>query len=144
MADADMLSKQYGLSDRSLETVKKLLSKYPGIQSAVLYGSRAKGNYKNGSDIDITLHTDDTFTHADLLHLMGDFDDSDLPYMVDVSDYRKLGNESLKEHIRRVGKVLYERQANIVDIPFITKSIRGCSKTSVLGQAHSIDIGKIS
>jgi predicted nucleotidyltransferase len=110
MADPDPLSKQYGLSDRSLETVKRLLSQYPGIRSAVLYGSRAKGSYKNGSDIDLTLHTDDTFTHADLLRLMGDFDDSDLPYMVDVSEYRKLQNESLKEHIRRVGKVLYERQ----------------------------------
>jgi predicted nucleotidyltransferase len=109
MPDGDLRSEHYGLSDRSLETVKKLLAKYPGIRSAVLYGSRAKGSYKNGSDIDLTLHTDDAFTHADLLRLMGDFDDSDLPYMVDVSDYRKLQNENLKDHIRQVGKVLYER-----------------------------------
>jgi predicted nucleotidyltransferase len=109
MADADPRPGQYGLSARSLETVKKLLSKYPGIRSAVLYGSRARGSYKNGSDIDLSLHTDDTFTHADLLRLTGDFDDSDLPYMVDVSDYRKLQNENLREHIRRVGKVLYKR-----------------------------------
>ncbi|MDR0709989.1 MAG: nucleotidyltransferase domain-containing protein [Spirochaetaceae bacterium] len=109
MADADLRPGQYGLSARSLETVKKLLSKYPGIRSAVLYGSRARGTYKNGSDIDLTLHTDDAFTHADLLRLANDFDDSDLPYMVDLSEYRKLQNENLKEHIRRVGKVLYER-----------------------------------
>jgi predicted nucleotidyltransferase len=109
MADVDERAKRYGLSDRALGTVKRLLANYPSIRSAVLYGSRAKGSYKNGSDIDITLHTDDTFTHADLLRLMGDFDDSDLPYMVDVSDYRSLRNENLKEHIRRVGKVLYER-----------------------------------
>jgi predicted nucleotidyltransferase len=111
MADAGESVGQYGLSDRALETVTRLLAKYPDIQSAVLYGSRAKGSYKNGSDIDLTLHTDDTFTHADLLRLRGDFDDSDLPYRVDISDYCKLENESLKEHIRRVGKVLYERES---------------------------------
>ena len=100
---------EYGLPDRTLATVKTVLSKYPGIRSAVLYGSRAKGNYKKGSDIDITLHTDGAFSHRDLLRLMGDFDDSDMPYIVDVSDYRSLQNENLKDHIRRVGKVLYER-----------------------------------
>jgi predicted nucleotidyltransferase len=109
MAEEDPRPGQYGLSARALETVKKLLSKYPGIRSAVVYGSRARGSYKSGSDIDLTLHTDDTFTHTDLLRLAGDFDDSDLPYMVDLSDYRKLGNESLKEHIRRFGKILYQR-----------------------------------
>jgi predicted nucleotidyltransferase len=109
MADAGERVGQFGLSGRALETVTRLLAKYPGIRSAVLYGSRAKGSYKNGSDIDLSLHTDDAFSHADLLRLMGDFDDSDLPYMVDILDYRKLENEGLKEHIRRVGKVLYER-----------------------------------
>ncbi|WP_010254825.1 nucleotidyltransferase domain-containing protein [Treponema primitia] len=104
------MAAEYGLSNRALKTVKDILSKYPGIQSAVLYGSRAKGNYKNGSDIDITLHTDDAFTYKDLLDLKGDFDESDLPHMVDVSNYRTLENENLKDHIRRVGKVLYERQ----------------------------------
>jgi predicted nucleotidyltransferase len=100
---------QYGLSDHTRETIKNLLSKYPGIQSAVLYGSRAKGVYRNGSDIDIVLHTDGTFSYTDLLHLMGDFDDSDMPYLVDVSDYRNVHNEDLKDHIRRVGKIFYER-----------------------------------
>jgi hypothetical protein len=38
---------------------------------------------------------------------MGDFDDSDMPYFVDVSIYSKLDNPQLKEHIQRVGKILY-------------------------------------
>jgi predicted nucleotidyltransferase len=110
MADAALDARHHGLSARSLGTIKKLLAKYPGIRSAVLYGSRAKGSYKTGSDIDLALHTDDTFVHADLLRLISDFDDSDLPYMVDLLEYRKLQNESLRDHIRRAGKVLYERQ----------------------------------
>ncbi|GHV90888.1 hypothetical protein AGMMS50268_13910 [Spirochaetia bacterium] len=101
---------QYGLSDYTLETIRAILGKYPGVQSAILYGSRAKGNFKTGSDIDITLHTDNSFTHGDLLDVMGDFDDSDMPYMADISIYSSLENQNLKDHIRRVGKVLYEKQ----------------------------------
>jgi predicted nucleotidyltransferase len=104
---------QYGLSDRALNTITAILAKYPGIQSVVLYGSRAKGNYKIGSDIDITLRTGDSFSHADLLRLMNDFDDSDLPYLVDISLFDAIGNADLKDHIRRVGKVLYEKGAEL-------------------------------
>ena len=98
---------QYGFSDRTFTTLNSIFQKYPGIKQAVLYGSRAKGKYRNGSDIDLSLKTDDTFTRSDLLHIWGDFDDSDLPYFVDVSIYDKLSNPDLKAHIDRVGKVLY-------------------------------------
>ena len=98
---------KYGLPDRTLDTLDSIFRKYPGIRQAVLYGSRAKGKYRNGSDIDLSLKTDDTFTHTDLLRIAGDFDDSDLPYFVDVSVYEKLSNPDLKAHIDRVGKVLY-------------------------------------
>ena len=98
---------QYGLSDNTLNILSSIFSKYPGIKQAVLYGSRAKGKYHNGSDIDLSLKTGESFTFTDLLHISGDFDDSDLPYFVDVSIYDKLSNPELKAHINRVGKVLY-------------------------------------
>ena len=98
---------QYGLSDNTLDILNSIFRKYPGIRQAILYGSRAKGNYRNGSDIDLTLKTGDDFTFGDLLHIAGDFDDSDMPYFVDVSIYDKLSNPDLKAHIDRVGKVLY-------------------------------------
>jgi predicted nucleotidyltransferase len=99
---------KYGLSERTLDTLYSIFSKYPGIRQAILYGSRAKGNYRNGSDIDLSLKTDDTFVRADLLRISGDFDDSDMPYFVDVSIYDGLSNPDLKAHIDRVGKILYE------------------------------------
>jgi len=99
-----------GLPDRALNTLKTLFEKYSGITKVILYGSRAMGNYKNGSDIDITLETDDTFKHSDLTHLMGDFDESDLPYFVDCSVYKDLESQSLKEHIKRVGQIIYTRE----------------------------------
>ena len=98
---------QYGLSDRTIGTLNAIFRKYPGIKQAVLYGSRAKGNYRTGSDIDLALKTGDDFTFTDLLHIAGDFDDSDMPYFVDVSVYDRLSNPELKAHIDRVGEVLY-------------------------------------
>ena len=98
---------QYGLSDRTLAVFNSILRKYPGVKQAVLYGSRAKGSYRNGSDIDISLKTDNKFTRSDLLRIAGDFDDSDMPYFVDVSVYDQLTNQDLKAHIDRVGKVLF-------------------------------------
>jgi len=98
---------QYGLSENTLNILNSIFKKYQGINQAVLYGSRAKGKYRNGSDIDLSLKTDKGFTFNDLLHISGDFDDSDIPYFVDVSIYDKLSNPELKAHIDRVGKVLY-------------------------------------
>ena len=100
--------KKYGLSDRTLATLDSIFRKYPSIKQAILYGSRAKGDYRNGSDIDLSLKTGENFTFTDLLHIAGDFDDSDMPYFVDVSIYDKLSNPDLKAHIDRVGKVLYD------------------------------------
>lgn len=98
---------KYGLPDQTLLTLNEIFNRYPGIKQAVLYGSRAKGKYRNGSDIDLTLKTTGEFTFTDLLHIAGDFDDSDMPYFVDVSIYHELSNPDLVAHIDRVGKVLY-------------------------------------
>ena len=101
---------KYGLPDRALNTLETLFKKYSGITKVTLYGSRAMGNYKNGSDIDITLEVDDTFSDRDLLRLSGEFDESDLPYFVDCSLYRDLNNQELRDHINRMGKVIYARR----------------------------------
>lgn len=98
---------QHGLSDRTINTLNTIFKKYPDIKQVILYGSRAKGNYKNGSDIDLTLKVADSFTHTTLSRIWNDFDDSDMPYFVDVSIYEKLTNPDLKAHIDRVGKILY-------------------------------------
>ena len=96
-----------GLSERTVNTLYSIFSKYLGIKQVIIYGSRAKGNFRIGSDIDITLKTDNNFSHNDLLHIANDFDDSTIPYFVDVSIYDMLSNSDLKAHIDRVGKVLY-------------------------------------
>lgn len=99
---------KYGLPNRTISTLNRIFKRYDGIKKVILYGSRAKGNFKNGSDIDITLETDSEFSHAQLLKIMNDFDDSDIPYTVDVSLYKYLEDANLKEHINRVGKIFYK------------------------------------
>jgi len=98
---------KYGLSERTINTLNSIFRKYSGIKEVILYGSRAKGNYRPGSDIDITLKTTSSFCWNDLLRISSDFDDSDMPYFVDVSIYDMLKNIDLTAHIDRVGKVLY-------------------------------------
>ncbi|MCL2608316.1 MAG: nucleotidyltransferase domain-containing protein [Treponema sp.] len=97
----------YGISDETLQFLRLVFQKYAGIRQVVIYGSRAKGNYRRGSDIDLALKTGGSFSFTDLLNIKNDFEDSDIPYFVDVLVYENLSNPELKDHIDRVGKVLY-------------------------------------
>jgi predicted nucleotidyltransferase len=97
-----------GLSDATLATVQAILASCPAVETAIVYGSRAKGNFSTGSDIDLTL-VGAALTQEMLSHLVGQFEESNLPYQVDLSILRDIDNPSLREHIERVGKVLYQR-----------------------------------
>ena len=97
-----------GLSDATLATVQAILASCPTVETAIVYGSRAKGNFSTGSDIDLTL-VGAALTQDMLSHLVGQFEESNLPYHVDLSILRDIDNPSLREHIERVGKVLYQR-----------------------------------
>jgi len=101
-------NEKFGLSEKTIKKLLTIFQKYQGIKEVIIYGSRAKGNYRNGSDIDITLKTGNEFEFSHLLKLSGEFEDSDIPYLVDVSIYNELENPELKAHIDRVGKILYE------------------------------------
>ena len=88
----------------------KIYSKFPAIKRVIVYGSRAMGNFREGSDIDMTLVGDKAIDYNTVLKLYGLFDDSDLPYLVDISDFASLKNPDLIDHINRRGKILYERE----------------------------------
>lgn len=99
---------RFGLTEATIEKICGVLASHPQVEQAVLYGSRAKGNYKNGSDIDLTLMGQGLQTD-DLLKIMGELDDLLLPYMIDLSIFHQLTHQELIEHIRRVGIIFYER-----------------------------------
>lgn len=98
----------FGLSERTLTEIRRILSDCAAVEKAVLYGSRAMGTHKPGSDIDITLIGPE-LTRDMLAQLAGQFDDSSLPYQMDLSIRDEIDNPNLLDHIDRVGRVLYER-----------------------------------
>lgn len=101
---------EFGLSEKSMGIISGIYEKYPSVREVVVYGSRAKGNFREGSDIDMTIKGTSDFSREDLLKINNAFYESELPYLVDISDYSKLQNPDLIDHIDRVGKILYRRK----------------------------------
>ena len=97
---------RFGLSENAMAQIKAVLSGYPAIERAVIYGSRAKGNHKPGSDIDLTL-IGQRITEAELLALENRLDDLLLPYTFDISRFETLQNAQLIDHINRIGQDFY-------------------------------------
>lgn len=102
------LAARTGLPAQAITAIQQVLAACPAVEQALLYGSRAKGNYKRGSDIDLTLKGD-ALGYRELLRLMDELDDLLLPYMIDLSIYAQIDNPALREHIDRVGVVFYAR-----------------------------------
>ena len=105
-----------GLSLETQGLLCGVLARHPQVETAVLYGSRAKGNFKPGSDIDLTL-TGEGLQFDDLLEIADEFDDLPIPHTVDVSIRDRIDNPALREHIRRVGIGLYRREESRERIP---------------------------
>ncbi len=104
----------YGLAESVIEGIRGVFSHYPPIEQAVLYGSRAKGSYRQGSDIDLTLVGGEDLTSAVQTKIMNELDDLLLPYAIDLSLLRNISDASVLDHIRRVGVVLYQNDGKIM------------------------------
>jgi predicted nucleotidyltransferase len=95
-------SDRFGLDSKTIETLQHVFQKYTGIQKVLIYGSRAMGKHKPGSDIDLTLIAPDYGTD-ELLKIETEIDDLLLPYIVDLSLFHQIENKNFIEHIKRVG-----------------------------------------
>lgn len=100
---------KYGLSEQTLQKIHDVFVQYPQVEKVVLYGSRAKGDYKNGSDIDLTLHGRDSLTHTILSKIANDLDDQLLPYTIDLSIFKNIKNPDMVEQIERIGVIFYKK-----------------------------------
>lgn len=99
---------KFGLPDRAIERLVEVLSQSESIERTVLFGSRAKGTYREGSDIDLCL----SGANIDLSVLAGleaRIDDLDMPWIVDLVPEAMIDSKAGLDHIHRVGTVLYER-----------------------------------
>lgn len=96
----------YGLEQHTVDAITGVFKKYPQITCAIIYGSRAKGNYRKNSDIDITLRGE-KLDLSTLYDIETTLDDLLLPYRIDLSNYDKIENDDLKDHIDRIGIAFY-------------------------------------
>lgn len=100
----------FGLKESVIQKIHAVFANHPPVEKAVLYGSRAKGNFRNGSDIDLTLIGGNTLTLEVLYRILSQIDDLCLPYTFDLSIFRQISDPDLIDHIQRVGVVFYERE----------------------------------
>jgi len=98
----------FGLSEETQKKICGVFARFPEIDQAIIYGSRAKGTFKPGSDIDLTLSGDSLTTDIRSRIALA-LDDILLPYEIDLSLFSDLHNDELSAHIARVGKVFYKK-----------------------------------
>jgi len=99
----------FGLAESDLSYIVNEIKSFAEIEKAVIFGSRARGDYKPGSDIDIAIYGEKinfqtvSFLHANLE------DEGPLPYFFDIVDYTHSDSEELKAQIDLLGSVIFER-----------------------------------
>jgi predicted nucleotidyltransferase len=98
----------FGLPPATLDKLNSVFAQHSAIDTVLIYGSRAKGNYRPGSDIDLSIKGGE-LSFAEFMQIENQIDDLMLPYTVDLSQYQKLDNTELIAHIDRVGVIIYSR-----------------------------------
>lgn len=100
--------KEYGLEPFVLEDIRKVLRRFPEVLSASLYGSRAKGTFKETSDIDIAVHAP-KMTNQEFARLCFEIDELSLVFKIDVVLFENIKNDDLLAKIRREEKFFYRK-----------------------------------
>jgi predicted nucleotidyltransferase len=99
----------HGLSRQTVERIQDVLAHYPEVQRAVLFGSRAKGTARPGSDIDLALYGQGLDWRV-LGRIEDELDDLLLPYSFSLLHHEARTDSEVAAHIARVGLPFYQRQ----------------------------------
>jgi predicted nucleotidyltransferase len=99
---------KFGLEDETIQKIISVFEKHAEILQVIIYGSRAKGNFRTGSDIDLSL-VGKSLTSEILSTIQLEINELNTPYLFDISIFDTLNSPDLEEHIRRVGKIFYEK-----------------------------------
>lgn len=102
------MSEKYGLSETDISDVLSILQKNQKIYKISLFGSRAKGVFKDGSDVDLALMGVNLELN-DILDASNEIEELLLPFKFDLIIYNRIEEKNLIEHIDRIGIVLFER-----------------------------------
>jgi uncharacterized protein len=97
---------RYGLDEETISQINSVFAAHRVIKEVKIYGSRAKGNYRHGSDIDLCVFADG-LSNDELASVKNELDDLMIAYSIDICDYSTISNSDLIEHIDRVGACFY-------------------------------------
>ena len=100
---------KYGLSQKQLDEIVRVLSSYGDIEEAILFGSRALNDHKEGSDVDMTIKGKNVTWRLACKVQFTLEEETDLPFFFDVVAYSTITSEELKQHIQHQGKILYKK-----------------------------------
>ncbi len=98
-----------GLLDKDLKTILSVLNQHSKVEKAIIFGSRAKGNFKNGSDVDIALQGEDLDfdTVSQISYSLNE--ETNMPYKFDILNYHSIKEPALIDHIDRIGIEIFRR-----------------------------------
>ncbi len=103
------MSRRFGLTEDAVERIKRVFTGHPEVEKAIIYGSRARGEYRDGSDVDIVLVGGPDLDGRTLFSIITELEDLPLPHTFDISVYPAPGSEELRAAIDRDGVLFYER-----------------------------------
>lgn len=95
-------SQCFGLPSHVIHHLNEIFRNHKAIHKVILYGSRALGRHRLGSDIDLCIDSD-SLTLMELLSIENEIDDLLLPWKVDLSIRNKIDNPELLKHIESIG-----------------------------------------
>ena len=100
------MGNNFGLPERTVNELLEYFKSKPEIEKVMIYGSRAKGTFRNGSDIDFAIWTDDD---KNAHRILWELEELPTPYKFDVTNYNALTHEGMKQSIDTDGQLFYLR-----------------------------------
>jgi len=98
---------RFGLEEKTIEKINQVLANHSQVEQVILFGSRAMGNFKNGSDIDLAIKGLELNLKI-INEISDEIDDLLLPYSFDLINFSHINNSELLNHINRVGMTFYQ------------------------------------
>jgi predicted nucleotidyltransferase len=106
------LNPRHGLSEKTIAAIARVLERFPGVETALLFGSRAKGTHRHGSDIDLAL-VGPSLGWRTVGRIYDALDDLLLPHRFSLTVYDENTDSDIAAHIERVGILLFEREPSL-------------------------------
>lgn len=94
-----------GLSKSAENILFSILKKYIKQGVVIVYGSRANGKFSSRSDVDLSIKNSN-LSNVELDNLKDEIDESNFPYLCDISLFENITNDKLITHINNFGKIL--------------------------------------